>query len=73
MISVIIPCFNTRRYLEQSITSVLSQTRPADELIVVDDCSTDDSVRIAAARLGRSTRSSGWRASVLARQTIWTR
>jgi glycosyltransferase involved in cell wall biosynthesis len=47
VISVVIPCFNAQEYLEQTIKSVLSQTRPADELIVVDDCSTDDSVRIA--------------------------
>jgi len=47
VISVVIPCFNAQAYLGQAIESVLSQTRAADELIVVDDCSTDDSVRIA--------------------------
>jgi len=40
-ISVIIPSYNRAGYLRRSIDSVLSQTSPADELIVVNDGSTD--------------------------------
>jgi glycosyltransferase involved in cell wall biosynthesis len=43
-ISVIIPCYNAEPYVAQTIRSVLEQTRPADEVIVVDDGSTDGSV-----------------------------
>lgn len=46
--SVIIPVYNGERFLAQAIQSVLDQTLPPDELIVVDDGSTDNSAAIAA-------------------------
>lgn len=47
-ITAAIPCFNAAPFLAEAIESVLAQTRPAVEVIVVDDGSTDGSGAIAA-------------------------
>lgn len=46
LLSVIVPVYNCEEYVECCIKSVLSQTYPAIELILVDDGSTDNSRRI---------------------------
>lgn len=48
-VAIIIPCFNTGKYLRSAVTSVLRQTTPFWQLIIVDDGSTDDSLSIARA------------------------
>jgi glycosyltransferase involved in cell wall biosynthesis len=50
-ISVGIPAYNEARYIEEAITSVVDQTRPADEILVFDNASTDGTDRIAAGLL----------------------
>ena len=44
-ISVIIPNYNHGQFVEKSIRSTFEQTAPPNEIIVVDDGSTDDSVK----------------------------
>jgi len=46
-VSVVIPCFNAAAFLRATLDSVLGQTHPRVEVIVVDDGSTDDSAAIA--------------------------
>lgn len=46
LISVIIPVFNGQEYLDEAITSVLTQTYSNIEVVIVDDCSTDRTAEI---------------------------
>ncbi len=47
LISVIIPIYNVEAYLRECLNSVMSQTYPDWECIMVDDASTDGSAKIA--------------------------
>lgn len=54
-ISVIIPMFNAANFVEDTLSSLLTQTFQDFEVIVVDDCSTDNSVEVVeknSARFG---------------------
>jgi len=52
-VSVIIPVFNDAAYLAEALDSVFGQTRPVDEVIVIDDGSTDGSDQVAEGYLPR--------------------
>jgi glycosyltransferase involved in cell wall biosynthesis len=45
-VACIMPLYNYARYLDEALQSVLSQTRVPDEIIIVDDCSTDNPYEI---------------------------
>jgi GT2 family glycosyltransferase len=47
-VSIIVPCYNYGRFLGEAIESALAQTRPADEIIVIDDGSTDSTPEVLA-------------------------
>ncbi len=46
-VSCVIPVYNGERFLAEGIESLLAQTRPPDEIIVVDDGSTDGTAGVA--------------------------
>ena len=47
LVSIIMPSYNTGRFINAAIESVLAQTYQNWELLVVDDCSTDNSLELA--------------------------
>lgn len=55
LVSVIIPVYNTEKYLAESIESIFCQTYRPVELIVVDDGSTDGSAAVAQRYIPRLT------------------
>ncbi len=46
LVSIIMPCHNGEKYIAEAIESVISQTYKIWELLIIDDNSSDDSVKI---------------------------
>jgi glycosyltransferase involved in cell wall biosynthesis len=55
-ISIVIPVFNTEKYIAKAINSVLNQTFKDFELIIVDDASTDETYNICLEFSKKDTR-----------------
>jgi glycosyltransferase involved in cell wall biosynthesis len=56
LVSVVLPAYNAREFIAVTIESVLQQTERRLELIVVNDCSTDDTAEIVALYAARDQR-----------------
>ena len=57
LVSVIVPVYNAERYLERCISSILAQSYPHLEIILVDDGSTDSSPAICDAATAENSNS----------------
>ncbi len=52
-LSVVLVNYNYAHYIAIALEAILAQTRPADEIVIVDDCSTDSSVETITPFLSR--------------------
>ncbi|HHU52438.1 MAG TPA: glycosyltransferase, partial [Firmicutes bacterium] len=48
LVSVIIPVYNAGKFLDRTLQSIFSQTYKNIEIVLVDDCSKDNSAEIIA-------------------------
>jgi glycosyltransferase involved in cell wall biosynthesis len=55
-VSVIVPAYNAAAYVGEAIESLQTQTRPPDQIVVVNDGSTDNTAEIIASYCERDTR-----------------
>lgn len=46
LVSIIVPMYNAEKFVEQTLRSALTQTHHNIEVVVIDDCSTDNSLKI---------------------------
>ena len=52
--SIIVPMYNAEKYIRICVNSILMQTFQDFELIIVDDCSTDNSYKICTELYGNN-------------------
>ena len=50
LVSIIMPSYNTGKFIKETINSVIAQTYSNWELIIVDDCSTDNTDEIVKSK-----------------------
>jgi len=56
MISIVVPVYNAEKYLKKCIDSILAQTYPEWELVLVDNGSTDESMEICRTYAAKDVR-----------------
>ena len=56
LVSIVVPVYNAARFIEETIATVQNQTYQNWELLLIDDCSTDDSVKLIKPHLTKDKR-----------------
>ena len=64
-ITVVVPCYSHAVFLPDMFQSLLSQPRPPDEVVLVDDCSPDDTAESLGALVAGHPELAGGRVSLL--------
>lgn len=52
-VSILIPVYNAGKYIEKCLDSVFGQTYPSIEFVIVDNCSTDNSLTILSEKISQ--------------------
>jgi len=60
LVSIITPAYNSQQFIEETISSVQSQTYPNWEMLIIDDCSEDNTPEVLA-RIARSDQRIIWK------------
>ena len=63
-VSVAMAAFNGEKFIEEQLASILSQTRPVDEVIICDDRSSDRTAALAEDFIARKHLQDTWRVEV---------
>ncbi len=63
-VSVAMAAFNGEKFIEEQLASILSQTRPVDEVIICDDRSSDRTAELAEDFIARKHLQDTWRVEV---------
>jgi glycosyltransferase involved in cell wall biosynthesis len=56
LVSIIMPSYNSANYIEESIRSVMAQSYPHWELLIADDCSTDETQTVVTKMMEKDSR-----------------
>ena len=56
LVSIITPCYNSAKYIGQMIESIQAQTYDNWELLITDDCSTDNSKEVVMTYADKDSR-----------------
>lgn len=72
-VSVVMSSYNGEKYIREQLESLLMQTRKIDEVIIADDCSSDNTVAIVEAFIQKNNLSNNWRIIVNKENKGWRR
>lgn len=70
-ISLLMSTYNGEKYIEEQLDSLLWQTRPIDEVMIIDDCSTDNTVNVIIKYIEFHGLSSTWKVKVNSENKGW--
>lgn len=69
--SVVITTFNGERYIIEQLKSIANQTQRPDEVLILDDCSTDKTVDVVRSYIDEENLSSTWKLIINEKNLGW--
>lgn len=72
IVSIIVTLFNGRKYLIEQLDSIRNQSYPVDEVLLIDDCSTDDTCSVVQGYINEY-KLSNWKLIINEKNMGWKR